>query len=132
MTKGEPIYGIAGIPTSQLDMVISTPGRIQEPGINRTNRLVKVVDITPFDLTTLNILPGLQSPSAAKRVQDRAIETLSRISSQANPTAVAHAGSLQRREGSRPSGNSSTAKERISPKEGNQIQCGIHVRPLRS
>ena len=44
--------------------------------------------ITPFDLTTLNILPGLQSPGAAQLLQERANQELASVSSETNPTTV--------------------------------------------
>jgi uncharacterized repeat protein (TIGR01451 family) len=50
--------------------------------------------ITPYDLTTLNILPGLQSPGAAQLAQERAAQELASISSESNPTPVAQAQAL--------------------------------------
>jgi uncharacterized membrane protein len=50
--------------------------------------------ITPFDLTTLNILPGLQSPGAAQLVQERATQELASVSSETNPTQVVQAEAL--------------------------------------
>ena len=44
--------------------------------------------ITPFDLTTLNILPGLQSPGAAQLEEERANQELASVSSETNPTTV--------------------------------------------
>ncbi len=44
--------------------------------------------ITPFDLTTLNILPGLQSPDAAQLLRERGNEEVASILSEASPTAV--------------------------------------------
>ena len=42
--------------------------------------------ITPFDLTTLNILPGLQSPSASQLETERANQEIASVSAEANPT----------------------------------------------
>jgi uncharacterized membrane protein/transglutaminase-like putative cysteine protease len=50
--------------------------------------------ITAFDLTTLNILSGLQSPAAAQLVQERANEELASISTETDPTVVAQTDAL--------------------------------------
>ncbi len=50
--------------------------------------------ITPFDLTTLSILPGLQSSGAAQLAGERATQELASISSATNPTQVAEAEAL--------------------------------------
>jgi transglutaminase-like putative cysteine protease len=44
--------------------------------------------ISPFDLTTLNILPGLQSPGAAQLEQERANQELASVSTDTDPTTV--------------------------------------------
>ncbi len=50
--------------------------------------------ITPFDLTTLNILPGLQSPAAAGLAQERANLEFGRVSSDPGATTVAQISAL--------------------------------------
>src|SRR5208337_5010855 len=50
--------------------------------------------ITPFDLTTLNILPGLQSPGAAQLAQERATQEIVSVSSDTDATTTAQAGAL--------------------------------------
>src|SRR5262249_24387507 len=50
--------------------------------------------ITPFDLTTLNILPGLQSPGASQLVSERGNQELADVSAEANPAEAAPAGEL--------------------------------------
>jgi Ca2+-binding RTX toxin-like protein len=49
-TVGEPLYGVAGFAKSELDLTISTPGKIQQAVINVTNELKKTVDLTPFNV----------------------------------------------------------------------------------
>ena len=44
--------------------------------------------IMPFDMTTLNILPGLQSPGAAKLLQEEANQEIASVSAEANPAAL--------------------------------------------
>jgi Ca2+-binding RTX toxin-like protein len=48
---GESLYGIAAIPSAQLDLLISTPGNMQQAVINVNGALKKTVDLTPFNLT---------------------------------------------------------------------------------
>lgn len=50
-TIGEALYGVAGFANNQLDLVISTPGKIQQATINVRDALKKTVDLTPFNLT---------------------------------------------------------------------------------
>jgi uncharacterized membrane protein len=50
--------------------------------------------ITPFDLTTLNILPGLQSPGAAQLAQQRANQEIASTSSETNPRQVTQTDAL--------------------------------------
>ncbi len=45
--------------------------------------------VSPDDLTTLNILPSLQSPGAATLTREHAAQELTAISAQANPLPVA-------------------------------------------
>jgi hypothetical protein len=47
---GEPLYGIAGFDSGELDQYIYTPGKIQEATINVSGELKKTVNITPFKL----------------------------------------------------------------------------------
>jgi Ca2+-binding RTX toxin-like protein len=51
LSFGEPLYGVAAIPTSLLDLFISTPGKLQQATINVSGALKKTVDLTPFNLT---------------------------------------------------------------------------------
>ena len=50
--------------------------------------------ITPFDLTTLNILPGLQGTGAANFVQDQSNEEINAVSSDSNATTIDQTGAL--------------------------------------
>jgi uncharacterized membrane protein len=50
--------------------------------------------ITPFDLTTLSILPGIQSPGAAQLLQERATQELASLSSGTFVTTAAQAVAL--------------------------------------
>ncbi|MGO9923686.1 MAG: choice-of-anchor Q domain-containing protein, partial [Isosphaeraceae bacterium] len=50
--------------------------------------------ITPFDVTTLNILPGLQSPGAAQLVEARASQELASVLSDTGATPVAQTDAL--------------------------------------
>jgi uncharacterized membrane protein len=50
--------------------------------------------ITPLDLTTLNILPGFQTPGAAQLAQERATQELARISSETDPSPAAQVEAL--------------------------------------
>ncbi|MHC4431816.1 MAG: calcium-binding protein, partial [Planctomycetota bacterium] len=47
---GEPLYGIAVIPAGELNLSISTPGKIQRATINIGGVLKKTVNLTPFKL----------------------------------------------------------------------------------
>ncbi|NBP52201.1 MAG: hypothetical protein EBU70_13675, partial [Actinobacteria bacterium] len=51
-TAGEPLSGAAGIPAASQNLVITTPGKIQQATINITNDLRKTVNLTPFYATT--------------------------------------------------------------------------------
>jgi uncharacterized membrane protein len=44
--------------------------------------------VTPYGLTTLNILPGLQSPAAAQLAQERETEAIANVTSGGNPSQV--------------------------------------------
>jgi Ca2+-binding RTX toxin-like protein len=44
----EPLYGIAGIPGTELNKVIRTPGGLQQATINVANQLRKTADVEPF------------------------------------------------------------------------------------
>ncbi|NDV63154.1 LEPR-XLL domain-containing protein [Puniceicoccales bacterium CK1056] len=46
---GEPLYGISGIDAKDLNLVITTPGKIQQALINVENELKKTVNLTPFN-----------------------------------------------------------------------------------
>jgi Ca2+-binding RTX toxin-like protein len=50
-TAGEPLYGVAGFASNELDVAIYTPGRIQQAVLNVAGALKKTVDLTPFNLT---------------------------------------------------------------------------------
>jgi hypothetical protein len=47
-TTGEPLYGVAGFANNQLNLYISTPGKLQQAVINVAGELKKAVDLTPF------------------------------------------------------------------------------------
>jgi Ca2+-binding RTX toxin-like protein len=49
--NGEPLYGVAAIPAAELNLAISTPGKLQQATINVAGALKKAVDLTPFNLT---------------------------------------------------------------------------------
>ncbi|MEX0323828.1 MAG: LEPR-XLL domain-containing protein [Puniceicoccaceae bacterium] len=49
-TVGEPLYGIAGFDSDDLNLEISTPGNIQQATINIENELKKTVNLTPFNV----------------------------------------------------------------------------------
>ncbi len=48
---GEPLHGIAGLANNEMDVTISTPGKIQTAVINPAGALKKTVDLTPFYAT---------------------------------------------------------------------------------
>ena len=48
---GESLYGVAPFASSALNLLISTPGNIQQATINVSGALKKTVNITPFNLT---------------------------------------------------------------------------------
>ena len=50
--------------------------------------------ITPFDLTNLNILPGIQSPGAATLAQEHATQESASITAETDPTQVAQTEAL--------------------------------------
>ena len=53
---GEPLYGIAAIPASQINEVISTPGNTQMSTINVLNSLLVTAEMTPFNPDPSGIL----------------------------------------------------------------------------
>ncbi|HKY31809.1 MAG TPA: LEPR-XLL domain-containing protein [Candidatus Polarisedimenticolia bacterium] len=55
---GEPLYGIAAIPASQLDQFIKTPGGIHQAILNVSGQLKKSVNLEPFGLGFDDILYG--------------------------------------------------------------------------
>src|SRR5204863_7516204 len=45
---GEPLSGVAGIPATSQNLLITTPGKIQQAIVNVTNELKKTVNLTAF------------------------------------------------------------------------------------
>ena len=54
----EPLAGVLALPASQLNLVISTPGNMQQATINVSGQLRKAVDLEPFDLGGDDVLYG--------------------------------------------------------------------------
>src|SRR5439155_9430705 len=53
-TYGEPLYGIAPIPAAQLNLFISTAGKVQQATINVDGVLKYTVDLTPYNVQALS------------------------------------------------------------------------------
>ena len=51
---GEPLSGVAAIPSGSLNLLITTPGKIQQATINVTGELKKTVNLTPFNVDKSN------------------------------------------------------------------------------
>jgi Ca2+-binding RTX toxin-like protein len=69
-TYGEPLYGMAApIPAAQLNLVISTPGNLQQATINLTNQLKYTAELTPLDLDPVGRTGGVLGQNIAFRPQ---------------------------------------------------------------
>jgi hypothetical protein len=66
---GESLYGIAAIPAAQLNLVISTPGNLQQATINVTNQLKYTAELTPLDLDPAGRLSGVLAQNISFRPQ---------------------------------------------------------------
>ena len=49
-TTGEPLSGVTGIPLASQNLLITTPGKVQQATINITNELKKTFNLTPFNV----------------------------------------------------------------------------------